>query len=222
MPLIKLFSKQRWKKCHWQSCSLNWEAEDVRRSLSTWSRIWSFLVSAALHNNQVCRLDIIEVKSLQDDRVTFRTTTIKVFELAGRLPTIQVGLKIFQICLPGWFPWLHGGEQDRVRAVQPRHFPRQHWRLPWPLAWSWSSSARTDPGATNLKAGSLENLLILTNWNALAEILVWWAIYVTWVLKAYPIPWEKRFRFSHLFICCDLDYPTKSLLGHFWPPKSPI
>ena len=162
MPLIKLFSKQRWKKCHWQSCSLNWEAEDVRRSLSTWSRIWSFLVSAALHNNQVCRLDIIEVKSLQDDRVTFRTTTIKVFELAGRLPTIQVGLKIFQICLPGWFPWLHGGEQDRVRAVQPRHFPRQHWRLPWPLAWSWSSSARTDPGATNLKAGSLENLLILT------------------------------------------------------------
>ena len=162
MPLIKLFSKQRWKKCHWQSCSLNWEAEDVRRSLSTWSRIWSFLVSAALHNNQVCRLNIFEVKSLQGDRVTFRTTTIKVFRLAGRLPTIQVGLKIFQICLPGWVPRLHGGEQDRVRAVQPRHFPRQHWRLPWPLAWSWSSSACTDPGATNLKAGSLENLLILT------------------------------------------------------------
>ena len=135
---------------------------------------------------QVIDLSPPQVSTLETDGVFHYSGREPILLLAGRddmqmceLSLDETGLKIFQIFLPGWFPRLHGGEQDRVRAVQPRHFPRQHWRLPWPLAWSWSSSARTDPGATNLKAGSLENLLILTlqckksigNWNALAEIL---------------------------------------------------
>ena len=79
-------------------------------------------------------------------------------ELGGRLPTIQVGLEkcslsrfILQIFFPGRVQGLHGGDQDRFCRVQPGHLPRQHWGLPWTLAWTWSSSVGTDPCATSLK-----------------------------------------------------------------------
>ena len=51
---------------------------------------------------------------------------------------------------------------------------------------------------------------ILTNWPA------WFILrsirnnsLVTWVLKAHPISQKnQRFRFSHIFLRCDLDHPT--------------